>query len=92
MRVHLNYFAQIRQAAGADTAVVDLADNATVLQAMRAASERHGDAFRKMILDDAGRPQPSLILLVNGAPTAGYLETALKDGDAVSLFSPIAGG
>jgi molybdopterin synthase sulfur carrier subunit len=92
MRIQTSYFAQIRQAAGADGAALELNDGATLAQALRAAAERHGDAFRKMLFDDSGRLRPSMILLVNGVPAAGGLETVLTNGDAVSLFSPVAGG
>jgi MoaD family protein len=92
MRVQLNYFAQIRQAAAADNLSLDLADNATVLQALRLAVDRHGDAFRKLIFDDSGRLRPSIILLINGVPSAGGVESVLNNGDNVSIFSPVAGG
>ena len=92
MHVTLNYFAQLRQAAGVDKESLPLADNASLGQALLAAVERHPEQFRALLLDDTGRLRPSLIILLNGVPAAGGPDAALKDADAVSIFLPIAGG
>lgn len=92
MQIQLSYFAQIRQAAGESSWALTLEDQATVLQALTLAAHHHGEAFSKLILSGSDRIQPCLILLVNGIPVAGGIQTPLKNGDHVSLFSPVAGG
>ncbi len=92
MRVTMQYFAQIRQAAGSDTLALDVPEAGTLKHAVQAAVERHGDAFRNLVVDEAGRLRPSVLTLVNGEVAAAGPDTVLRDKDVVSLFSPLAGG
>jgi len=92
MHIQLFYFAQIRQEAGTSTIELLLGDQATVLQALTVAVDLHGEAFRKLILTGSNQLQPCIILLVNGIPVPEGIRTILKNGDCLSLFSPVAGG
>jgi len=92
MQIQMNYFAQFRQAAGVSTSELVLEDQATVLQAISLAADRHGNAFRELILSESDQFQPCVILLVNGIPPSDGIKTILKDGDSVSLFTALAGG
>ena len=92
MKVTMEYFGQIRQAAGAESEAADLAAGATVLDAVKAAAARHGDAFRKIVLDDAAALRLSVMVLVNDTPVSKASPPALKDGDRVKLLAAIAGG
>ena len=88
MKITLTYYAQIRRLAGVETDAVELPDGATVLEAVRAAPG--AAAARTLVLDDAGRLQPVILAIVNGAPAAP--DRVLRDGDTIALFSPVAGG
>lgn len=91
MKISMTYFAQIRRAAGAETEDLDLPANATALAAVKAAVGKHGDDFRRLVLAADGNPHANLIVLLNEVPVSSTGQT-LKDGDKLSLFSPVAGG
>ena len=88
MKVTFKYYAQIRQRAGTETEIVELNDGVPALDAV--GSLRHGPDFEGLLLDAQGRLQPTILLVVNGIPAAA--DQKLKDGDELSLFSPVAGG
>ena len=91
MKIHMNYFAQVRQSAGGENETLDIKGGDTrALLALLA--ERHGDAFRSLVLDEKGDPRPGIILLLNDQPVPRGESKALADGDRISIFSPVAGG
>jgi molybdopterin converting factor small subunit len=92
MRAVFHYHAQVRQAAGAESEPVELAGAPSLEEAMAALAARHGEDFRALVLDDAGRIRPSLLVLVNGQPAARGATRPLADGDVVTLLSAMAGG
>jgi molybdopterin converting factor small subunit len=92
MQVTLNYFAQMRAAAGAETETAELPAGTDLAAAVRDAARRHGNEFRALALDADGRLRPSLLVLVNGVPAARDAARPLADGDAVTLMSAVAGG
>lgn len=88
MKVTFKYFAQIRQRAGTESEMIEVADGTTVLDALQ--SIDHGDDFRAIVFDDDGVLRPIIMLIVNDVPVA--TDYVLSDGDQVQLFSPVAGG
>ena len=88
MKVTFKYYAQIRQRAGTETETVELKDGVAALEALR--SLRHGPEFQGLLFDGQGNLQPTILIVVNGIPANA--EQKLKDGDELSLFSPVAGG
>jgi molybdopterin synthase catalytic subunit len=81
MRIHVRYFAVLRERLRSDGETLELPDESSVAQALAALGEKH-DVVRKL----AGRFQ----IAVNQAmvPTA----TVLHDGDELVLIPPVAGG
>ena len=92
MHVTLNYFAQVRQAAGVEAEQVQLDDDTDVLGAVEEVAERHGKDLRGLVLDESGAIRPSLMVLVNGQSLSAGQSLALADGDEITILSPIAGG
>ena len=92
MNVEISYYAQIRLAAGGASERATVAAGTTVVALLTTLAARHGDTFRRLVLDDANRPRPGIIVLVNDRPVASGADPALAEGDRVSLFSPVAGG
>jgi molybdopterin converting factor small subunit len=92
MKVSFQYFAQVRKAAGIDSEDLEVAPDADLAAALTAAAEKHGDAFRAVVLDEEGKPQPSVILLVNGQAARRDDPPQIRDGDSISLLSAVAGG
>lgn len=93
MEIELRFFATFRQAVGSKT--IDRtfdadADVGTVLRAL----EGEFDGLEGEILDDQGELRPQLSVLKDGREVVHMegLDTLLEDGDAVSVFPPVAGG
>jgi MoaD family protein len=93
MDIELRFFATFRKAVGSKTIEREFdagADVGTVLRAL----EAEFDGLEGEILDDQGELRPQLSVLKNGREVVHMegLATALEDGDAVSVFPPVAGG
>ncbi len=53
-----------------------------------------GEEVRRMIMDEAGRPQPGLLILVNGIDVRylTWLDTVVDEDDVVTVIPSIHGG
>ena len=49
-------------------------------------------ALRGLLLGEGGAPQPALLLFVGDEQVAAGDRRPLKDGDVVTILSPMAGG
>ncbi len=81
MRIHIRYFAALREAAGRDEETLDVADGALVGVVRDLLSTRH-EALSLLL--------PRCAVAVNKA-YAG-LDTALRDGDELAFLPPVGGG
>ncbi len=91
MRIGVRYMAQLKLAAGVAAEQVELPEPATVADLVALIAGRRDDKLRGLLLDADGRPQPTLLFFVGDAQADAW-QTALRDGDVVTLLSPIAGG
>jgi molybdopterin converting factor small subunit len=92
MKITFKFYAQVRQAAGAEGEQVVLADGADLAMALEDAAVRHGPDFRKLVLDDFGVVRPSMLVLVNGVPAPRGGQRKLAEGDEITLLSAVSGG
>ena len=92
MKITFRFFAQVRKAAGAESEAAEISDGADTSAALGELAAGHGEEFRSLVLDEAGKVRPSLVVLVNGTPAARGGGAKLSDGDQVSLLSAVAGG
>ena len=84
MKITVTYSAQARDAAGTTSETVELGAGATVKELVAAVTGKHGESLEK-IMD-----HPSIILVVGDEQVAG--DRALRDGESVTVLSPISGG
>jgi molybdopterin converting factor small subunit len=92
MRLTIRYMAQVRQAAGTASEQVEVDRPCTAAELLvRLAAER-GGAFARLVLDEAGGPQPTLLLFRGDDQIAPGDPDTLQHGDVVTILSPIAGG
>ena len=91
MKVAVRYMAQLRQAAGVATEEVELNGGEKPAALLHLLAERHGEELRRLLLTADGKPQATLLVFV-GDDQADVAQTTLRDGDEVTLLSPIAGG
>jgi MoaD family protein len=69
------------------------AEGATVAELLETVGRRH-DGFRDKVMTDGGTLRPFLNVFVNGEDIrfGAGLETAVRDGDEVSIVPSVAGG
>ncbi len=92
IRVTVDYWAQLRDASGRACESVQMPPASTVTQLLAYLAERHGERLRTLLLDDAGRPRRSNLVMVADRVVAAPDSLELSDGVTVALLSPLAGG
>jgi MoaD family protein len=90
MQVTVNYFAQLRRAAGVASETVALPSCCTLAELVMQLAANHNGAFRAMMIDAQGQPQRALLYAVGDSQAD--LSYALSDGDVVTILAPMAGG
>jgi len=93
MKITVHYRTQIRRAVGISSETVDLAADLSLPDLLQRLAERHGDAFRRLVLPE-GKPARGSVLVFVGDTQVPHAAQAmpLKDGDAVTLLAPMSGG
>ena len=92
MQVHIELTAQARQQAGKPSAVVDLAEGATVRSALHTLATQTLPDVKSFLLDDAGTLRPGLMLIVNGQISGNINTHVLHNDDRITLLAPLGGG
>ena len=90
MTITVEYFAQLRTAAGTHSETHELPEDATVSDLARAIRERHPNGLGELIGQDGTLPG-WITIVVNGAAT-GAPDTPLPADATVRLLAPISGG
>jgi MoaD family protein len=92
MKVVVHYLAHLKQAAGTAREEIELAESCSVAALLPELAARHGESLRRLLLDDQGGLQPTILLFINDTQVADARAVMLQDGDEIALLSPIAGG
>jgi molybdopterin converting factor small subunit len=92
MKVVVHYLAHLKQAAGIAREEAELAESSSLAELLPKLAARHGDPLRRLLLDNQGGLQPTILLFVNDTQVADARTMHLHDGDEIALLSPIAGG
>ncbi len=93
MRVSVRYMAQLRTAAGVAVEAVEIDGRLHGLGPWRPGlAARHGDGLRRLLLGDDGRIGPAILVIIGDAQIVTNELLSLKDGDVITLLSPVAGG
>lgn len=91
MQVTFEFAATTRDAVGERRIEREVADGATVADAVRAVGEEFGD-LGPIVFDSGGRVRPSVNVLVDGEPARDDLDATLDDGATVALLPAVSGG
>ena len=91
MKVAVRYMAQLRRAAGAAIEQVELGRPCSAKELLRRIAERRGGSFRNLLLNADGGVQRAVLLFV-GDEQVGSEAALLRDGDVVTVLTPMAGG
>jgi molybdopterin converting factor small subunit len=89
MIVNVRYLTQLKQAAGRSAEQVPLEAPCTIAELIPLLGQRH-ELLRPTLLDAGGGVQRTLLIFVGDEQSAP--DRVLRDGDEVTLMTPIAGG
>jgi len=92
MKVTVEFATQIRRAAGVASEVVEVADGASVDDAIRTVAAQHDDSVSRLLLDDNGNIRPSVLTFARDRQIRDAAATTLADGDVMTIMTPISGG
>ncbi len=93
MNITFQYTGQLAKAAGAHQEDVELQPGTPLKGAIETLTTRHGADYATLLLDDAGRLRPTLLVAIDDQQVAGDpAATDLSNARTVTLMTPIAGG
>ena len=92
MKVHVRYLAQFRHAAGEATEIVELESPCSVSQCLTQLARRHGESLQVLLLQEGGTPHPAILLFLGDQQITDPALCLLREGDCLTLLSPMAGG
>jgi molybdopterin converting factor small subunit len=92
MKVTIHYMAQLKEAAGTAWEHLELDGPCKVAELVRRLADRHGDSLRRLLFDATGAIQPTNLFFLGDSQVQPSDAVQLKDGDVVTVLSPIAGG
>lgn len=92
MKVTVKYLAQAKRAAGCAAETLELPGGCLLCELVQRLGERHGEPLQKLLLGPGGRPHEALLLFVGEEQVRADTERELRDGDVVTILTPMAGG
>jgi molybdopterin converting factor small subunit len=92
MTITVHYTAQLRHAAGLASEPIEVPAAATVADLLTLLVQRHGPVLGGLLLAANGRPEETVLVFVGDEQVGPGSATLLREGDTVTLLSPIAGG
>ena len=92
MRITVHYLAQLKRFAGVSCETIEAADGSALQVLLAELAARHDDAFRSALLDDQGQPRPALLFFLGDDQVRPETARPLRDGDEVTILTPMAGG
>jgi molybdopterin/thiamine biosynthesis adenylyltransferase/molybdopterin converting factor small subunit len=91
MRITVRYLAQLRQVVGRPSEGVDVEAPCSVRAFLARLAEREA-GLRALLLSAEGQVRPSILVFLGSEQVRTGEDPPLKDGDALTLLTPIAGG
>ena len=92
MNITVHYCGQIGQAIELDGEAIECAESIPLADLLNDLAGRHGDAFRRLVFDDAGEVRTSLLITINDNAVRLSSPPTLEEGDELTLLPPISGG
>jgi len=92
MKITVQYGAQARAAAGTAAESVEVEPGCELSGLVRLLAARHGQPFRELMLGPEAQPRLSNIAVVGEEMVRWNEPRPLRDGDVVTILSPISGG
>jgi molybdopterin converting factor small subunit len=92
MKITINYFGQLREAANINFEICDCPEGIAIDEVLSNTAMLHGGKLKKIILDDNDNPRGSVVVLLNGQSIDRENLPVMKDDDEINLLTAIAGG
>ncbi len=92
MKLKLRFTAQLKDLAGLGTDEITLNENEKLQSSLKIIAERYGEQFTHVLFDENGNYRNSNLIIINQDQVNYDENSALNDGDELTLMSPIAGG
>ncbi len=92
MPITLQYETLLKRAAGVRSETVDVDGPQDVRDLIVQIAGRRGDPLQSLLVDAAGEVRSSVLIFVGDRQVAAGDSPPLRDGDVVTLMSPISGG
>lgn len=96
MKIHVKGYLTLRQVMGEKSSLEMALEGGTLRSLLQELGEQLGEEFRQAIFEpETGQLLDHIAVMVNGrhyAHLPGGLDSELKDGDAIAIFPPVAGG
>lgn len=92
MRINVQYTAQIKAAAGVASDTIEIHQGAGLAESIRQAARQGNDALHKLLIREDGSVQPTLLLFVDDECISHDVSVPLRDGQTLTIMSPISGG
>lgn len=92
MKVTVKYLAQARHATGCAAETLELNGSCVPAELIRQLAERHGEPLQRLLLAPGGKPHDALLLFVGEEQVRAETVRELRDGDVVTVLTPMAGG
>ncbi|MGD9856406.1 MAG: MoaD/ThiS family protein [Planctomycetaceae bacterium] len=92
MSITILYETLLKRAAGTASDVVNVDRTCSVKEAIRQIARLKGDPVESLLLDASGAVRPSVLIFVGDRQVSASDLHTLRDGDVVTLMSPISGG
>jgi molybdopterin converting factor small subunit len=91
VKVAVRYMAQLRRAAGTGVEPVELETPCSAAELLKRLAEQRGGAFRDLLLDADGSVRHAVLIFIGDEQVGAEIAT-LRDGDVVTVLTPMAGG
>ena len=92
MTITVQYETLFKRAAGTSSEQVDVDEPCRVEDVLQEVAGRHTETLRPLLLDATGDVRPSVMIFVGDRQVTASDSPMLRDGDIVTLMSPISGG
>ena len=92
MKINLRYTAQLKDVAKVGTDEIELGENDGIQVLLDCLVKKYDKAFGAILFDKDGNYRNSNLIVINQSQVNYAEDSLLKDGDKVTIMSPISGG
>lgn len=93
MKITIQYMGQVKHAAGvASSQEINVSEPCSVRECLHRLTSRPDDRLRRFLFDEAGQVSRTILLFAGQEQVRDADQVTLRDGDVLTVLSPIAGG